>query len=188
MNKELNTYDKWLAEGYNYFAETGPAKFSIKKLSEKTGLSRTSFHYYFSSKDDFFTALINKHLNYVREFNKALKNTPVNSQQLAARLNEFADGVNFQYRLFLLRYIEHYNNAYLESHEINFRYGLLDWLIFELGISLSPDQAKRVYFMFTDIFYTRVNNLARSGKDGQDLGTLFLHTLEDFKLLLGKAK
>ncbi len=185
MNKEPNTYDKWIAEGYDYFAEVGPAKFSIKKLSEKTGLSRTSFHYYFASKEEFFDLLIEEHYHQVTQFNQAIRDRKIVSpEDLGKLLNEYAVGVRFQYRLFLFRHIDRFNQAYIKGHEINLRNGLAEWLMNQLGVSFPLDQARRVYYMLTDVFYTRFNSLVRKGSLINDYSALFVETISDFKLLI----
>ncbi len=186
MDKEQNTYDKWIAEGYDYFAVVGPVKFSIKALSEKTGLSRTSFHYYFSSKEEFFDLLIEEHYHQVTQFNLAIRERKIVSpEDLGKLLNEYAVGVRFQYRLFLFRHIDRYNQAYVKGHEINLRNGLMEWLMNQLGVSLPLDQARRVYYMLTDVFYTRLNSMERKEGLVNDYGELLIQTISDFKLLIG---
>ncbi len=185
--KQKDITEKWILEGYKYFAETGPEQFSINVLSKRTNLSRTSFHYYFSSKEEFFDLLIEEHYHQVEQFNVAIRERNIVSAEVLAKLlNEYAVGVRFHYRLFLFRHIDRYNKAYIKGHEINLSNGLMEWLMNQLGMSLPSDNARRVYYMLTDVFYTRLNSMER--KDGQvkDYGELLLQTISDFKLLIDR--
>jgi len=187
LNKEINTYDNWIREGYKYFATVGPVKFSLKELSRHARLSRTSLYYYFVSKEEFIDTLITHHYENIAEFNTRLQSSPaLTPTELAAMLNEFATGVSFQYQLFRFRHIDRFAKAYLEGHEINIRHGLLAWLMQEFNISLPDDMARRVYFIFTDVLYTRLNVVIRNPEPQNKYSDLFLQTIADFKLMINR--
>ncbi len=99
--ENTDTYNRWIQEGYPYFSKVGPAAFSIKELSERAGLSRTSFHYYFDNKEDFFDQLIEYHLEEVRKFGQlATRNHTDVTQGIARSMETLSVGTLFHVQLF----------------------------------------------------------------------------------------
>jgi len=54
--------EEWIEKGYDHFAMVGPINFTVKKVSEKYNLSRTTFNYHFASPEDFFKELLGVHI------------------------------------------------------------------------------------------------------------------------------
>ncbi len=183
--KNNDTYDKWIVEGYRYFSEVGPEGFSIKELSEKTGLARTSFHYYFVNKEDFFDQLIEYHMEEVRKFGKlATQNRSNVTESIARAMETLSAGILFHVQLFTHRHIPKFNRGYLKGHEINFSNGILDWFLHYFHLRTSKEDGKRAYLFFVDVLNSRLSNLLQTKGPSSALSSLFFEVISDFQLTL----
>ncbi len=183
--KHSDTYDKWIVEGYKYFSEVGPQVFSIKELSEKTGLARTSFHYYFENKDDFFDQLIEYHMEEVRKFGElATQNLSNVTESIAHAMETLSAGILFHVQLFMHRHIPKFNRGYLKGHEINFENGILDWFLRNFHLRTSKEDGKRAYLFFADVLNSRLSNMLQSEGPSSTLSLLFFEVIRDFQLIL----
>ncbi|UBM62385.1 TetR/AcrR family transcriptional regulator [Candidatus Sulfidibacterium hydrothermale] len=179
-----DTYNGWITKGYEYFAEVGPIQFSVKELSKRTGFSRTSFHYYFNSKEEYFDVLLDYHFENVIRFNFEVKNHKnLRPEDFAVYLDEYSTGVRFHQKLFNHRKLDRFNRAYIKGHEINIEYGLLEWVMKIFGLHLPHEKAKKVYYIFTDVLNTRYNILEREPQSDLKYSDIFLETVDDFKIL-----
>ena len=183
--KNNDTYDKWIVEGYRYFSEVGPEGFSIKELSGKTGLARTSFHYYFDNKEDFFDQLIEYHMEEVRKFGELATQNPSNvTESIARAMETLSAGILFHVQLFTHRHIPKFNRGYLKGHEINFENGILDWFLHYFHLRTSKEDGKRAYLFFADVLNSRLSNLLQTEGPSSSLSLLFFEVIRDFQLTL----
>ena len=183
----METYDKWILEGYKYFAEVGPVKLTIKELSRKAGLARTSFHYYFENKDDFFDQLIEHHMDEVRKFGEmATQNKSRVTEGIIHSMQTLSTGISFHVQLFMHRELEKFNRAYLKGHQINFENGILEWFLdfFELKLSKEKEDSKKAFLLFVDVLNSRFSNLMQTKKAGISFSSLFFDVVQDFKVML----
>ena len=186
-----NAYDKWITGSYQYFSETGPEKFSIKELSQKLGLSRTSFHYYFENKEDFFDHLIDHHLDEVIRFGKlAVKNTQNTTQSIMKAMEELSTGMKFHVQLFIHRKNPKFDKAYLKGHEINFNNGILDWFLDQFELKMTREAGKKAYLIFADVLNSRLSYMMLTPDKHKDtsFSSVFIELITDFKILLTAYK
>ncbi len=184
--KERNIYNRWIEEGYKYFSDVGPMKFSVKELSKITGLTRTSFNYYFHSKKEFFETLMERHLSIVDEFGqKFYEAKPHSYENLLKYIDEYPVSVSFHLQLFNHRHDEFYNKMYILGHEYNFKNGILDWFLDFFGLKIGKEEAKRIYFFFIDVAYTRGNLLKSKSKNLETIkySMAVEETTKDFLLI-----
>jgi len=187
MNQNINnkTYKKWILEGYKYFARTGPQKFSIKELSEISGLSRTSFNYYFDNKDFFFDRLIKHHLLVVAKFGEeAIKNKENTLEGISKTMEKHKTGMLFHIQLSNNRNIEKFHDAFYQGHKMNLCSGILDWFIKYFNLKTSKENEKRIFLLFIDILNTRFNQSLQDVNNTLSFSSVFLDVINDFKLLL----
>ena len=183
-NKHTKTYNKWVEDGYKYFAEVGPTTFSIKELSEISELSRTSFNYYFDNKNLFFNILIEYHLKEIKEFGKlAVSNKTDVTSGIIKSMEKFHIGMKFHTQLFNNRKNTQFNNAYLEGHKIRYCNGILNWFIDYFKLNISKENGKKVFLLFVDVLNTRFN-ISYQHNNSISFSTIFLEVIADFKLLL----
>ncbi len=183
--KNIDTYNKWISGGYQYFSEVGPENFSIKKLSEILGLSRTSFHYYFNNKDEFFDCLIEYHMDEVERFGRlSVKNSSDITQGIMKAMGKLSAGMMFHTQLFIHRKIPKFDKAYLQGHEINFENGILDWFLNYFELKTTGEEGKKAYLIFVDVLNSRFSYLIQTKKTTHTFSTLFLEVIDDFKSLL----
>ena len=183
-NRSTKTYNKWVEEGYKYFAETGPTNFSIKELSNISGLSRTSFNYYFDDKEYFFDLLINYHTKEIEEFGKfTISNSTDIISGVIKSMEKFNTGMKFHTQLFNNRGVSKYNDAYLKGHKMSYCNGILDWFIEYFKLTISKENGKKVFLLFVDVLNTRFN-ISYQSTNATSFSTIFLEVTNDFKLLL----
>ncbi len=183
--KNADTYNRWILEGYNYFSEVGPGAFSIKELSERAGLSRTSFHYYFQDKDDLFDQLIDHHMDEVRKFGEmATRDRSDVTEGIIRSMETLRSGILFHVQLFMHRNIPKFNEAYLKGHEVNFRNGILDWFLDHFKLDMPREEGKRAFLFFVDVLNSRLSNLLQTGKISSSLSTVFFEVIRDLQSLL----
>ena len=183
--KNIDTYNKWISGGYKYFSEVGPENFSIKKLSEILGLSRTSFHYYFDNKDEFFDCLIEHHMDEVEKFGTlSVKNSSGITQGIMESMEKLSTCIMFHTQLFIHRKTPKFDRAYLQGHEINFKNGILDWFLNYFELKTTKEEGKRAYLIFVDVLNSRFSYLIQTKRTVHTFSTLFLDVINDFKLML----
>jgi len=183
--KNSNTYEKWILEGYRYFSEVGPEAFSIKELSERSGLSRTSFHYYFESKEDFFDLLIDHLMEEIRKFGSlATKNPTDVSGGIAQTMEAMRTGVLFHMQLSLHRDIPFFNKAYLKGHSLNYENGILDWFLDFFHLKMTREEGKRAYLLFVDVLSSRLGYQLQTNYVSFPISSLFYEIVQDFKIML----
>ena len=183
--KNSNTYEKWILEGYRYFSEVGPEAFSIKELSERSGLSRTSFHYYFESKEDFFDLLIDHLMEEIRKFGSlATKNPTDVIGGIAQTMETMSTGVLFHMQLSLHRDIPYFNKAYLKGHSLYFENGILDWFLDFFHLKMTREEGKRTYLLFVDVLSSRLEYQLQTDNVSIPISSLFYEIIQDFKKML----
>jgi len=187
--KQTKSYNKWVNEGYKYFAEVGPNNFSIKELGRISGLSRTSFNYYFDSKEFFFDLLIDFHTKEIEKFGKfAISNKSDLTNGIIKAMERFNIGMKFHTQLFNNREIRKYNDAYLEGHNMSYCTGILDWFINFFNLNISKEDGKKVFLLFIDVLNTRFNISYQSRNESTLFSTIFTEVVNDFTLLLGSKR
>ena len=183
--KNSNTFDKWIVEGYRYFSEVGPEAFSIKELSKRSGLSRTSFHYYFENKEDFFDQLIDYHMEEIRKFGSlATQNRADVTRGIAHSMETMSTGILFHMQLLLHRNIPYFNKAYLKGHALNYENGILDWFLDFFHLKMTRKEGERAYLLFVDVLSSRLGNQLQTDNISLPMSSLFYEVIQDFKKML----
>jgi len=180
-----DTYNKWISEGYKYFAQVGPLNFSVKKLSGIAKLSRTSFNYYFDNKDFFFDRLIKHHLLVVAKFGEeAIKNKENTLKGISETMEKHKTGMLFHIQLSNNRNIEKFHDAFYQGHKANLCSGILDWFIKYFNLKTSRENEKRIFLLFIDILNTRFSQSLQDTNKMTSFSSVFIDVINDFKLLL----
>ena len=183
--KKSKSYNKWITEGYKYFALSGPKNFSIIELSKISGLSRTSFNYYFYNKEYFFDLLIEHHIKEIEKFGKfAISNKSDLTNSIIKAMERFNTGMKFHTQLFNNREISKYNAAYLEAHKMSYCNGILDWFIEYFNLNISKENGKKVFLLFIDVLNTRFNTSYQSNNNSTSFSKIFTNVVNDFRLLI----
>ena len=183
--EEQSVYEKWILEGYKYFAQVGPIDFSIKELSNQTGLSRTSFNYYFHTKEDYFDILIEHHLEETRKFGKIATQSKDNVVSgIMNAMEQLNYGIMFHVQLFNNRKIPKFDKAYLDGHEINFNNGILDWFLQFFKLKMSKEDGEKAFMLFVDVLNTRLNYLLHTNKNKSSFSNIFKEVIADFQNML----
>ena len=148
----------WIEKGYEHFGLYGPDKLGIKLIAEECGIARTSFNYYFSNKEEFFSELIDKHYDLLNQYCDAgklhCKKYLPDLHQLAL---SFPTGIKFQKQLFSHRHIVKYNEVYNECNEISGREFILRLFIDYYELPLSIAEAAQLHESLTDAWYSRLD-------------------------------
>lgn len=152
------SYNVWLHSAYKLFAENGPENFSVKEVASQCGLPRTNFYYHFDSKDELLDKTIELHFQSTTEiFNAELsKRLNVFIPDLYVVLHEFKLGLQFAKTLFKHRDIPKYNTAYIKGVALSADIIVPKFKEF-FSINLPDEQAKELWYMICEAWYSRLN-------------------------------
>lgn len=186
MKKQSKIYQELLRAAYNEFAIVGP-EFSLKALSEKTELSRSTFYYYFDNKDLLIDELLRVHQQAA---DKLYADLELKFTKLIPDLYEIMyshkEGMRFQQQLFRNRHIDKYNYLYASIHDrcINF---LLPFIkdYFELNNNNNNQEIVIFYHTLTDAWYSRLNFDTLSV---ESMTNLALELMDSFDSVLKKSQ
>lgn len=184
MKKKSEIYQKWINAAYDEFAIVGPV-FSLKALSVKTGLPRSTFYYYFDNKEHLIDELLKVHQQVA---DKLYADLELKFTKLIPDLYEIMyshkEGVRFQQQLFRNRHIDKYNYLYSSIHDrcINF---LLPFIKDYFELNNSNQEIVDFYHALTDAWYSRLNFNTLSV---ESMTNLALELMENFASVLKKSQ
>lgn len=159
----MDTRELWIEKGYEHFGLYGPERLSIKLIAQEYDISRTSFNYYFSNKEEFCDELIDKHYDIVHQFCDAGTLHCENYlPDLYNLILAFPTGLKFQKQLFNHRYNVKFNEAYVKCNEMGDQQFILRLFIDYFKLPLSVKEAGPLHMLLTDTWYSRldINDLA----------------------------
>ena len=151
------SYTVWLENAYILFSEQGPVNISIKGLAAQCGLPRTNFYYYFDNKEDLIEKVIELHFKTTTElFNTELENKLHSLiPDLYVIAYEYKPGFQFAKQLFLNRENPIYNKAYKKCIALSSDLIVPKFKVFN-KIDLPHERIKAIWFMVTDVWFSRV--------------------------------
>jgi AcrR family transcriptional regulator len=150
--------EKWLEAGYRQFAQFGPEKLSIKKISDKLGSSRASFYHYFSDMEVFVEELLTMHLDYVALFNNMGKERCKNLfPDLYNLLSEYPVPLQFSIQLFRNRNIPEFNYLYLKNYESTAKEFALGLFINHYDLKQSKSEVYKFWVIVGEAWYARLD-------------------------------
>lgn len=109
--EKKETYNKWIKAAYEEFADDGP-NFSLKALSSKETLPRTTFYYHFSDREDLIDELLQYHNSVIESFLKELCNMKILIPDLYELLYHYKISLKFHKQLFNNSHINDFNELY----------------------------------------------------------------------------
>jgi AcrR family transcriptional regulator len=157
--------EKWLETGYRHFAEYGPEKLSINKLSKELNSSRASFYHYFGDIDVFTDQLLTMHWQIVLDFNQRGKNE---CTQLFPELHELLAGypvpLSFSIQLFRHRNHPAYNYLFIKTYESSARAFILKLFAEEYNLNQPEGEMLKLWLTVGETWYSRLdlNDLSAS--------------------------
>jgi AcrR family transcriptional regulator len=155
VNKKKETYNKWIKAAYEEFAEDGP-NFSLKALSSKESLSRTTLYYHFSDREDLIDELIHYHTLAIEGIIKELRNMRVLIPDLYELLYQHNINLKFHKQLF--------NNSHIVSFNELYHYGndeiikcLVPYVKAYYKLKYSDKEIFNFYSTLTDAWYAKLD-------------------------------
>lgn len=156
MKKQSDAYQKCINAAYEAFATEGP-DFSLKALSQKTGLPRATLYYHFDSKDHLIEELLKKHQQYLDAFQSDVKSK---LKQLIPDLYEimidYKLGVRFHQQLIKNRHIDLYNCSYCCGNNGSIKI-LLPFIKDYFKLKTPDREVITFYTTLTDSWYSRLD-------------------------------
>ncbi len=152
------TRNKWLEKGYEEFANYGPEKLSINKISKELGSSRASFYHHFGDVDVFTEALLDYYFNelviYCIEGEANCKNL---FPDLYSFLSKNTLILKFSRQLFLNRQIPAYDEFFskvFQSPSLKFMPNLF---IEQYKFGISDEAALKLWLTVSESWYSRID-------------------------------
>ncbi len=155
---ESESYNTWLQTAYIMFAEDGPENFTIKELSQRCGLPRTNFYYYFENRDEIIEKIFELHFQTTTEqFNlEVTKRVRVFIPDLYSVIFDFKQGMQFTKQLFKNRESPLYDEAYRKGIALSADLITPKFQSF-FKIDLPKDEVRKLWFTLTDAWFSRLN-------------------------------
>lgn len=156
MTIDIKTSQKWIDAAYLEFAINGP-EFSIKELAKKTMVPRSTFYYYFDSKESLIQELLNQHRlfieTYLLEMKSCVKAIIPDLYELMFRYKE---GVLFHHKLLKYGHIEAFYALYKDANDRS-----LNIILPFIKVLFKPDVPDsdiiKFYHTLTDAWYSRLD-------------------------------
>lgn len=156
MRKKNETYLKWIHAAYFEFAQNGP-DISLKSLSEKTKLPRSTFYYHFHNKEHLIEELLNYHCNENEIFQAELTNNiKTLIPDLYIMMFQYKIGFMFHQQLLRNSHIDRYNKAYCCANSSSIKI-LLPHIKVYFGINHPDVDIINFYNILTDAWYSRID-------------------------------
>jgi len=172
---------KWLETGYRHFAEYGPEKLSINKLSKELNSSRASFYHYFGDIDVFIDELLAMHWEIALDFDRQGK---AECKQLFPDLyNILAEHpvpLKFSIQLFRHRNTPAYNFLFIKTYESSAMSFLLRLFSKEYKLEQPECELLKLWLTVGETWYSRLVMEDLSAKTLQRNAEEILNTVVSF--------
>ena len=182
MPRPANSRHKWIEAGYEHFALYGPEKISINPISKEIGASRASFYHFFSDLENFFDALLESHFELVHAFiqegqSKCKKLFP----DVYQLFSEYSLGLKFNRQLFLHRRTPVFGFAFSKTFDLTTTSFISDLFIEKYNLQLlSKDDVTRIWLLFAECWYTRMDPDNLSAEALQKIGIEIMDPIMKF--------
>lgn len=148
----------WILKGYEHFAEVGPIKFSVKRVSEENQFSRTTFNYHFKNQNEFFEQLFSLHIDYSKSIIDHVKKcTNQYSPDVFELLYQYPFQLKFQLQLFNHRFLPELNSVLTSSNNIYSDEFMIKSFRKQYNLNASFKEIQEVHSIFIDTWYSRLN-------------------------------
>ena len=148
---------KWLETGYRHFAEYGPEKLSINKLSKELNSSRASFYHYFGDIDVFIDELRAMHWGIALEFNKRGRSECKQFfPDLYVLLAEHPVPLKFSIQLFRHRNTPAYNYLFLKTYESSAKSFILKLFKKKYKLDQPENELLKLWLTVGETWYSRL--------------------------------
>lgn len=155
MIKKNKTYLKWINAAYQEFATNGP-DISLKYLSDKMNLPRSTFYYHFDNKEDLMSELLSFHGNECEKFQTELKkNVKALIPDLYILMFKYKTSVMFHQQLLRNCHIEMYSKAYCCVNSSSIKI-ILPHIKSYFQTNHSDHEIMNFYNTLTDTWYSRI--------------------------------
>lgn len=154
----MDTHEFWIEKGYEHFALHGPDRLSIKLIAQEHNIARTSFNYYFSSKEEFCDELIEKHYELVNEFcDRGKLHCKKYLPDLHVLILTFPIGLKFMKQLFNYRDNDKFNEVFVKCNEMVETKFALSLFKDYYKLPLADKEAALLHGSLTDAWYSRLD-------------------------------
>jgi len=165
--KQEATYRKWLNVAYQEFAEHGP-DFSLKAISIKEALPRTTFYYHFTNKDDLIDELLQYHSSKIVVVRDEISKIKILIPDLYEALYNYKTSLMFYKQLLKNRHIVNYNDLYIKGNKDVIK-GILPQIKAYFGFEYTYEEIFDFYNTLTDAWYATLDFNNFSVKSMTDL-------------------
>ncbi len=156
MIKKNETYLKWIHAAYQEFAMKGP-DISLKSLSNKSSLPRSTFYYHFDNKEHLKSELLSYHSNECEKFQTDLKlNVKTLIPDLYIVMFKYKTSVMFHQQLLRNCHIEMYSSPYYSINKDSIKI-LLPHIKVYFPTNHSDLDVINFYNTLTDAWYSQLN-------------------------------
>ncbi|MFD1314055.1 TetR/AcrR family transcriptional regulator [Namhaeicola litoreus] len=156
--RPMDTLNFWIEKGYEHFGLFGPEKLSIKRIAEDNAVSRTTFHYYFKSQEEFIDELLRYHCDLHKvfcEYGKA--NCKNYIPDLHEMIVHFSLGFKFHKQLFNHQNIQKYREVFQNCNKISGREFVVQMFINHYNLPLTFEDACSLHESLTETWYSRLD-------------------------------
>ena len=149
---------KWLETGYRHFAEYGPEKLSINKLSKELNSSRASFYHFFGDIDVFIDELLAMHWQIVLDYNRKGQDECLQLfPDLYILLAKYNIPLKFNTQLFRHRNIPAYNFLFIKGYESSAKAFTLQLFAEEYNLKQPESEMLKLWLTVGEAWYSRLD-------------------------------
>lgn len=149
------TSNKWIYAAYHEFAKYGP-DFSLKALSTKTDLPRTTFYYHFTNKEDLIDELLQNHISIIGMFQAELCKIEHLIPDLYEILYPHKVSLMFHRQLLQHSHIAMYKELYDFGNNETIK-NILPQIKAYFGFDYSDEEIFKFYKTLTDAWYAKLD-------------------------------
>ena len=153
--KKSSHYQDWVDIGYKSFAQSGPQGIKVEVLAKKSGVSKSSFYYYFGDQESFLEILLDEHHYKAEKLAAEAKQCRTFVPAFVDVVMKYKSVVQFQRHLRINRENLHFQLAYQRAGDLVRREILNVWAEF-IGVAPDMNMAGSLYVVTADLFFERV--------------------------------
>jgi len=174
------TRDKWLKAGYSDFAEFGPEKLSINRISKALGSSRASFYHHFGDTDMYIDDLLAHHWQICKQFNQKGKvECKALYPDLYNVLGMYTLPLKFSLQLFHHRHIPRFNILFTRSYALSANAFAVELFANHLGLDPSSSSVFDLWVAMGESWYSRLDPRDLSPDTLQKHSEEIIHAISD---------
>lgn len=173
--------ERWLEEGYQQFAESGPENLSINKLSKSVESSRASFYHYFGDIEVFIGELLSMHLKIANDFDQSgMTRCKKLFPDLYNILAENPIPLMFNIQLFRHRGHPSYNYLFIKTFQASANIYVLRLFAEHLGLRNNDRDLYTLWLTLGEAWYSRLDVQDLSAETLQNHAKEILQSLTTF--------